>query len=812
MASTAVAASGTTTALFALGKASWRIGVALSDLNEYVDIVGSQVKDLTGEVKVLGIECDLLYARLEELVDDGLCSCLATQVDESSRTLHELELFVRIVRGEETRFIGQAQRLRKLDKSRDKVAETSLRVVRHTNAFRLTLLLIDLTTTYLAPVRIDQQLPNELERSQTLANKLQQSSAQDPNSRLSHTEVILIRHAQVVIGKATDMYDASWAAESAKMLHSSTEYRRLAAWVYTLNTIRQDQRYLDHLDSNSRTTDMSRSAMDKHQHTDTREDECDNDLGADIVESALDTGTEAFQSRAWKEAESLFHEALRILQQLPKHQLKLFDLYSLHYKLAVVAYHTHESADAEEALKSFIQQSTSSDEQRGCNCNATHLLSQLYIRTGYIDRAKVECEKALQARRRLLGKQSEASLESLALMGHIYVLMDNRALAKSCIAMIPEGRREAILTTVETSLGAAVEHLDFSSLLTPPLLKDSPRPRHQEAQSLRNEACASPVGLGLKTHVYGSSSTTAYSPATSPWQSTRSVTMASLSLSDSRQRSPTIASSEACSPVNENANDRSLSRKDILNKVGCQPRDRIEEAVCKGDLPTLINLLGKKKGFWRSGMRKRVRPERVTALHFAALFGETDMAQRLVNSNFNVNEIPFGYSTSLTPLHFAIGARQVDMVEFLVANGARPTEPDTWSSLAGQLMSRSWLVKTMSESEKEFVSHRMILILNILIKQGWDVNAPIETSGKTVLHQAVSFWTGSYQWDLNLRDTVTTFLCERGADAFRANKEGRTPYDLASTSGHQNLLSILEHGARRKELDASVAHLVELPS
>jgi hypothetical protein len=64
------------------------------------------------------------------------------------------------------------------------------------------------------------------------------------------------------------------------------------------------------------------------------------------------------------------------------------------------------------------------------------------------------------------------------------------------------------------------------------------------------------------------------------------------------------------------------------------------------------------------------------------LFDEIEMAQRLIAAGFNVNEVPYGYSTSLTPLKFAIGARQVAMVEFLIANGAKPLEPDSWSTLA----------------------------------------------------------------------------------------------------------------------------------
>jgi ankyrin repeat protein len=264
--------------------------------------------------------------------------------------------------------------------------------------------------------------------------------------------------------------------------------------------------------------------------------------------------------------------------------------------------------------------------------------------------------------------------------------------------------------------------------------------------------------------------------------------------------------------ANETFEGKTLSRKDILEKMGCQPRDRIEAAVCDGDHSVFACLLDRKKGFWQSKLRKRIRPERVTALHFAALFGEIDMARRLISSNFNINEVPHGYTSSLTPLTFAIGARQVDMVEFLIANGAKPSGSESWSTLAGQLMNRSWLMKTMSEGEKDSVPSRIIVILSILLKHGWDMNAPFETSGRTVLHQAVTFWTGSYVWDLNLRAAITSFLCERGADPFQANTEGKTAYDMALASGHKDLLLVLDRGSKRKELDNRPAEPVELSS
>jgi hypothetical protein len=115
--------------------------------------------------------------------------------------------------------------------------------------------------------------------------------------------------------------------------------------------------------------------------------------------------------------------------------------------------------------------------------------------------------------------------------------------------------------------------------------------------------------------------------------------------------------------------------------------------VCDGDHEGLMTILDKKKSFWRSSARKRSRPERVTALHFAALLGEVGMARALIQAGFSVNEVPFGYSTTLKLLNFDIGARQVVMVALLTANGAVPADPDTWSTLAGQLLSRSWLMK-----------------------------------------------------------------------------------------------------------------------
>ncbi|KAH8731506.1 hypothetical protein GQ44DRAFT_585056, partial [Phaeosphaeriaceae sp. PMI808] len=840
----------TASTVLALSKAAWKVGISLSDLDEDAEVIGPAIANLTKEVKSLGLECDQVYATVDDLIrksevgsrgryeiDSRVWDCLETQVDEACRSVHELELFIKMVRGEKTKFFSQAQRLRQLDQIRENIAKTCTIVGKHTNSLRFTLLLINITLSHHAPDRSQHRILHALNKLQDMMNNLQRSSNKELDSRLSHTETILIQCAHEVVMAGSATYEAALGTDSIARIQSSLPNQSLATeWVNSLDSIRQDLRHLDQPNiaspttylpphegarSNLANTTSARSTLQKFETAHPKNDDSDDDLETDLARAALETGTEAFIARKWDEAESLLNETLRLLQQLTIQQRSFCNIFGLHYKLAICTYHTQQSAVAEEALLSLIQQSVSSDEERIWVYEAMHLLSQLYIRSGQIDRARTECEKVLQARRRLLGKRNDASLESLALMAHVYVLQENRALAKSCLAMIPDARRDFILGAVEASLGRTVEHLNFSSLLSPLAFE---RSLGSETETICSQSRLSYSGteMGMEDFTHNAGFTTTNSPAASHWQSTpsvvssprqpvRSVTMVASSstrnMSESMGMERMGLASENCpnlkeyapeaaktaEPLHHNGKPRSmaLSRKEILEKVGCQPRDRVEEAVCAGDHSALVKLLEKKKSFWRLSFRKRARPERVTALHFAALFGEVEMAKRLLRSDFNINEVPFGYSTYLTPLHFAIGARQVNMVDFLIANGARPSKPDSWSSLAGQLMSRSWLIKTMSEAEKDAVPDRIIEIQSILLKHGWDLNVPIDASGKTVLHQAVSFWTGSYIWDMNLSATITPFLLEQGADPFRANGEGKTPYDIALASGHQSLMMAL---------------------
>ena len=148
-------AIGTASAVRTLSEATWKLGIALSKLDQDTRTVDTTVKNLAEEVKLLGNECDLLYAELEEViskaeagsplphdVDGRLWDCLATQVEVTRRTMQDIELFVKNVAGEQSLFIRQVQRQKKMDESRDQIASMRTKVCRHTNNLRTTLLVV----------------------------------------------------------------------------------------------------------------------------------------------------------------------------------------------------------------------------------------------------------------------------------------------------------------------------------------------------------------------------------------------------------------------------------------------------------------------------------------------------------------------------------------------------------------------------------------------------------------------------------------------------------------------------------------------
>lgn len=478
---------------------------------------------------------------------------------------------------------------------------------------------------HIAPCRADQGLAKQLDKLQDVVEKLQRSSGANPQSRPSHTEATLMQFAREVIVEGTTMYEGSRAAKSvAGGQEAANSNTRVGEWVSALDSIRRDQQLSDPSDKVSNVPSVfsgdeahtvvtsvtsAQRAGQEREANDVVWDDSDDDLDTDLAKAALVTGTKAFEAQEWEDANSLLQEALKVLQQLPKQQRAFCDIFGLQYKLAVCAYHTQEPVDAEEALMSLVQQSARSDKQRGYICDAANLLSHLYIRMGQVDRARSECEKALQARRRLLGKQSDASLESTALLAHIYVLLNNRARAKSCLAMIPEARRDDVLNIVGESLGTKVVRLDSLPLLTRSISEDSDLAVKRIQSGLSASSLASP----METRWYGPVSAMAsQSPAASLRELQERIPSNKAGLEDLPSIKVKCASS---------ADERSESRateKERANDYSADPETLAAAAPSPGEPPEANERLRTKlclgrRHSRRSGANPKIELKRLSA-------------------------------------------------------------------------------------------------------------------------------------------------------------------------------------------------------
>lgn len=145
----------TSSAIFALSKSAWKLGVLLTKLDYDSNQVDTNIKSLSDEVKSLSVECDLVYGEVEDVlqrceagvilhdeVDNRMWSCIAMQVDEADHTLRELKLLIQDIRGEKCGVTSQAQLQGKLKRSQIQLTNITTKVCRHTDVLRTALLLI----------------------------------------------------------------------------------------------------------------------------------------------------------------------------------------------------------------------------------------------------------------------------------------------------------------------------------------------------------------------------------------------------------------------------------------------------------------------------------------------------------------------------------------------------------------------------------------------------------------------------------------------------------------------------------------------
>ena len=130
-------------------------------------------------------------------------------------------------------------------------------------------------------------------------------------------------------------------------------------------------------------------------------------------------------------------------------------------------------------------------------------------------------------------------------------------------------------------------------------------------------------------------------------------------------------------------------------------------------------------------------PDGYTALHFAAYFGQLEVARLLLGRGADPNAVALNESR-VTPLHSAVAARHRDTASLLLALGGSP---------------------------------------NAVQKGGW-----------TALHTAAR----------NGDEAIIDMLLLRGADPTRASDDGKTAIDLAEENGYAALAKLLRTQAGKR--------------
>jgi ankyrin repeat protein len=182
----------------------------------------------------------------------------------------------------------------------------------------------------------------------------------------------------------------------------------------------------------------------------------------------------------------------------------------------------------------------------------------------------------------------------------------------------------------------------------------------------------------------------------------------------------------------------------------------------------------------------------MTALHYAALCGNTKAVEWIVEHGADINVKTFAGST---PLLFAVRSGLLDIAEFLLSCGATlndtPYSAIMEAAECGRLEVLKWLVKqgadldTIIEPGGRSVMHFAassghLETVKWLVLQGGDVDS-IDDSGQTLLHLAAE----------NGHLDLCHWLLLQGLEVDQPDCDGVTPLRLAVRGAHADVVSFL---------------------
>ncbi len=182
----------------------------------------------------------------------------------------------------------------------------------------------------------------------------------------------------------------------------------------------------------------------------------------------------------------------------------------------------------------------------------------------------------------------------------------------------------------------------------------------------------------------------------------------------------------------------------------------IFEATRKGDLNAVKNLLKENKDLLES-----LDQNGKTPLHIACYSAQVDVVKYLIEQGANINASTYA---KLSPLHWAVHSysdpvTKKETIEFLLSKSPELANLQNDKGITPLM----WAANDLEET------------IQLLIDHGADVNAR-DFNGYSALHSWTRWWP----------EDKSEFLIQQGADVNTRDANGRTPLHIAAIAGREN--------------------------
>lgn len=448
-------------AILGLAGKAWDLGRYIHNVYQGAKTVDTRIKNLSSEVHGLASTCDLVHAGLacvltgaapakqsrsydhDGTLEKGICG----QVAQCESTIEELRKITKRLWPRKKKFVDRTVRELKLQDAKEQIDDIRARIRSHTEALHTVLLVLSIKVAHISPARALDQLPEDLAdlRESILRIEARLEHAPAPGYTAGGETPDLVEYARGTLRSGTTLFNESLAGstvgddsviggEQAAVTDKAVE-----EWMASAERTGHEHR-------NALPTPPKHSAdvdayeSDSLESSDGESGCNDDDEQVEFAQAAIQAGRRAYEKEDWQSAKNLFATSKKTFARLPANRRNL-TMSWLQFKIAACSVCLGFFDDAESELQEILHFEPDSDEQRISHCNAHHLLAVIYACKNKLDAAKDVCKRTLNARSRLLEKQHEYRLYSIALLSRICELLGETADSEVYLSMIPDDQR-----------------------------------------------------------------------------------------------------------------------------------------------------------------------------------------------------------------------------------------------------------------------------------------------------------------------------------------------------------------------------------